>query len=251
VRIDGPKWMLDGTPVEQNALQREPYPGRPDWRGRSNYTDGQLREILQSALRRPEQMALHVVGTAETDRVFAMMESLATASAWRDKRVRIEHGDGIRPDTLAQAVRLGVVVIQNPTHFPPAGTPRSATDPHSMLRSLLAAGVPIALGSDGGPEEANPFLNIMLASTYAASPSEALSREQALLAYTAGAAFVERQERSKGQIKKGMAADLALLSQDILTVALPALPATRSVLTLVDGEIVVEDPAMTGEDAPK
>jgi predicted amidohydrolase YtcJ len=111
--------------------------------------------------------------------------------------------------------------------------------------------VPIALGSDGGPEEANPFLNIMLASTYAASPSEALSREQALLAYTAGAAFVERQERSKGQIKKGMAADLALLSQDILTVALPALPATRSVLTLVDGEIVVEDPAMTGEDAPK
>jgi hypothetical protein len=55
-----------------------------------------LREILESALRRPEQMALHVVGTAETDRVFAMMESLAPASTWRDKRVRIEHGDGIR-----------------------------------------------------------------------------------------------------------------------------------------------------------
>ena len=129
VRVDGPKWMLDGTPVEQNALQREPYPGRPDWRGRSNYSDGQLREILQSALRRPEQMALHVVGTAETDRVFAMMESLAPASAWRDKRVRIEHGDGIRADTLAQAVRLGVVVIQNPTHFPPAGTPRRPERP--------------------------------------------------------------------------------------------------------------------------
>jgi predicted amidohydrolase YtcJ len=251
VRIDGPKWMLDGTPVEQNALQREPYAGRPDWRGRSNYTDGQLREILESALRRPEQMALHVVGTAETDRVFAMMESLAPASTWRDKRVRIEHGDGIRPDTLAQAVRLGVVVIQNPTHFPPAGTPLSPSDPHSMLRTLMAAGVPIALGSDGGPEEANPFFNIMLASSYAASPREALTREHALLAYTSGAAFVERQERSKGQIKKGMAADLALLSQDILTVPLPALPATRSVLTLVDGEIVFEDPAMTGADAPK
>jgi predicted amidohydrolase YtcJ len=251
VRIDGPKWMLDGTPVEQNALQREPYAGRPNWRGRSNYSDRELREILQSALRRPEQMALHVVGTAETDRVFAMMEALAPAGAWRDKRVRIEHGDGIRADTLAQAVRLGVVVIQNPSHFPPAGTPRSPTDPHSMLRSLLAAGVPIALGSDGGPEEANPFLNIMLASTYAASPSEALSRDQALLAYTSGAAVAEKQERSKGQIKKGMAADLALLSQDILTVPLPALPATRSVLTLVDGKVVFEDPALAGVDAPK
>lgn len=244
VRIDGPKWMLDGTPIEQNALKREPYAGRPEWRGRSNHGDEQLREILQTALRRPEQLALHVVGDAETDRVFAMMESLAAPSVWKQMRVRIEHGDGIRADTLAQAARLGVVVIQNPTHFPPPTAPRRPGDPHSMLRSLLASGVPLALGSDGGGDEANPFLNIMLASSYAASPGEALSREQALLAYTAGAAHAERQERSKGRIMPGMAADLAVLSQDVLTVPAPALPATRSLLTLVDGEIVFEDPAL-------
>lgn len=246
VRIDGPKWMLDGTPVEQNALQREAYAGRPEWRGRSNHSDAQLREILQTALRRPEQMALHVVGSAETDRLFAMMESLAPAAAWRDKRVRIEHGDGIRSDTLAQAARLGVVVIQNPTHFPPADAPRRPTDPYSPLKSLVTAGVPIALGSDGGAEEANPFLNIMLASTYSASPGEALSREQALLAYTSGAAYAEKQERRKGRIMAGLAADLALLSQDILAVPAAALPATRSLLTLVDGDIVFEDPALAG-----
>lgn len=249
VRIDGPKWILDGTGVEQNSLQRETYIGRPGWRGRSNYTDDQLREILQTALRRPEQLALHAVGDAETDRLFKMMESLAPPATWKAKRVRVEHGDGIRDDTLAQAARLGVVVTQNPTHLLPpqsSGGPPPLFDRPSLLRGLLTAGVPLALGSDGGADEANPFLNIMLATTYRALPGEALSREQALLAYTAGGAFAERQERLKGRIMPGMEADLAVLSQDILSVPLQALPATRSLLTVVDGEIAYEDPIMAG-----
>jgi len=77
--------------IEQNALKREPYAGRPEWRGRSNHSDEQLREILQIALRRSEQLALHVVGDAETDRLIATMEALAAPSVWKDMRIRIEH----------------------------------------------------------------------------------------------------------------------------------------------------------------
>lgn len=249
VRIDGPKWILDGTPIEQNAFQRQPYAGRADWRGRSNYKDTDLREILATALRRPEQLALHVVGDAETDRLFMMMESLGAPEVWRGKRVRVEHGDGIRRDTLAQALRLGVVVTQNPLH---QGPPIPNAPPsQSMLKSLLSAGVPLALGSDAGPDEANPFLNIMMASTYRSSPGEALTREQALLAYTAGGAFAERQERFKGRIMTGMAADLAVLSQDILLVPVQSLPGTRSLLTLVDGDVAFEDPSLAGERSTK
>lgn len=166
-----------------------------------------MRQILQTVLERPEQPAFHVVGDAETDRLLAAMSALAPAATWKAKRVRVEHGDGIRPDSVAEVARLGIVVTQNPTHLLPPPTPgvQPLFDRLSMLGSLLAGGVPLALGSDGGPEEANPFLNIMLGSTYAAAPAEALSREQALLAYTAGAAFAERQERSKGRIAPGLA----------------------------------------------
>ncbi len=236
VRIEGPKWLLDGTGIEQNALKRTPYAGRGDWRGRANYSEAQLREILQIALQRPQQLALHTVGDAQTDALFALMESLAPASVWRDKRVRIEHGDGIRPDTLARAARLGVVVIQNPTHFPPSPAPAQ-----SLLASLRGAGVPLALGSDGGVDEANPYLNLMLATSYAARPDEALTRAQALTAYTAGGAFAARDEARQGRIAPGMAADIAVLSQDVLTIPAAALPATRSLLTLVNGEIVYEE----------
>jgi hypothetical protein len=156
------------------------------------------------------------------------------------------------PDLLAQAKRLGVVLVENPLHLAPArdetggemmvtrlGEQRARE--FQLLRSVIAAGVPIALGSDAGGDAASPFLNIMLAVRYDRNPAEALTREQALTAYTAGAAFAEGQERHKGTIAVGMAADVAMLSQDILTVPIEALPATRSVLTLVDGEVVHEE----------
>lgn len=242
IRIEGPKWILDGTPLEQNSFQRDPHPNRPGWHGRSNYAQEQVSAILGLALERPTQLALHVVGSAETDRLFKTMEGLAPASVWQAKRVRIEHGDGLRPDTLAQAARLGVVVTQNPTHLPPpAMTPTNQT---LLLKSLLGAGVALALGSDGGPEEQNPFLNLMLASIYPGNGAEALTREQALTAYTAGAAYAEGQETRKGRIAPGLAADLAVLSQDVLTVPPGQLPATTSLLTLVDGEVIFEDAAL-------
>ena len=235
IRVEGPKWILDGTPLEQNAWRREAYRGRPMWFGRSNFTDDQLREILQMAVRRPEQMALHVVGDAETDRLLKLMAMVAPADVWRAKRVRLEHGDGIRADTIEAVARFGLVVTQNPTHLTlPGSTP--------VLRSLLTAGIPLALGSDAGADEQNPFLNMMLATRYP-SPDETLSREQALTAYTSGGAYAEGQEKFKGRIVPGLAADLAVLSQDVLSVPVQAIPATVSLLTLVDGEIVYEDAA--------
>ncbi|HSV80756.1 MAG TPA: amidohydrolase family protein [Ramlibacter sp.] len=242
VRVDGPKWMLDGTPLEQNALRRDDYPGRPGWRGRSNFSDAELREILRRALERPEQLMLHVVGDAETDRLLRTMRELAPDATWTAKRVRIEHGDGLRPDTVEAARRLGVVVTQNPTHLAPADTP-AVQQTRTPLASLLRAGLPLALGSDAAGAESNPWFSMMLALRNGA-PGEQLTREQALFACTAGGAHAERQEARRGRIAVGYAADLAVLSQDVLAVPIADLPATRSLLTLVDGDVVFESPEL-------
>ena len=80
----------------------------------------------------------------------------------------------------------------------------------------------------------------MFATINANNPGEAMSREQAVAAYTAGAAAAEREEARKGTLAPGMLADLAMLSQDIFTVAADALPKTVSVLTIVGGKVVHE-----------
>ena len=97
--------------------------------------------------------------------------------------------------------------------------------------------MPFAIGSDG---PLNPFLNIMFAAINEANPAEALTVEQALIAYTRGSAAAEMMETQKGTIAPGMLADLAMLSQDIFKVPLQDLPRTTSVLTIVDGRVVHE-----------
>jgi predicted amidohydrolase YtcJ len=50
--------------------------------------------------------------------VFDALEKIGGGNIdWRQKRVRIEHGDGVSGDLIERAKRLGVVVVQNPTHF--------------------------------------------------------------------------------------------------------------------------------------
>jgi predicted amidohydrolase YtcJ len=159
---------------------------------------------------------------------------------WTGKRVRIEHGDGVVGDLMPRARRLGAVVVQNPTHFSLAGliAERFGSDtPFYPLRSLLETGIPLAIGSDG---PMNPYLNLMFAALHPVHPAEALTREQAVTAYTRGSAFAEFEEGEKGTISVGKLADIAVPSQDIFAVPLDALPATESVLTLVGGKIVYD-----------
>jgi predicted amidohydrolase YtcJ len=103
------------------------------------------------------------------------------------------------------------------------------------FKSLIAAGIPIAIGSDG---PLSPFLNIMFATTHPVNPAEALSREEAVVAYTRGSAFAEFAEKDKGQLSVGALADLAVLSGDLFSVPAEQLPRINSVLTLIGGQIV-------------
>ena len=224
--VDGRKWILEGTGGERGALKRASYPGRPGWFGRFDFPADTVRAMLVEALNNHEQLMLHIGGDSAIKLVLGMMQSLAPDATWRALRVRFEHGDGMAPDLVPIAVRLGVIVVQNPTHF--------GAQP---FLSLLRAGIPIAIGSD---DARNPFLNIMLAVTREENPSEAISREEAVSAYTRGGAYAEFAEQDKGTLAPGMLADLAVLSQDIFTVPVSAMPATVSLLTIVGGKTVFD-----------
>lgn len=104
-----------------------------------------------------------------------------------------------------------------------------------MRRSRLDSGVTHALGSDGPLE---PGINVMLATLHPNVPSEGLTREQAVTAYTRTAPHAAFAEKERGTLAPGLLADLAVLSQELFTVSPDTLPATMSVLPMLAGEIV-------------
>ena len=239
--VSGTKWIVDGTPIERLALLRAPYADAPKSSGRANITGVDLREFLRRAHDAKEQPLLHAVGDGAIALVLDSLQDTG-ATRWLTLRPRLEHGDMLPPAEFARAARMGVTLVQNPSHFMIAPVLRQRFGAERMARvdavkDAIAAGVPFALGSDG---PMNPFLNIMFAATNAANPSQALTVEQALTAYTRGSAFAEFAERQKGTIATGMLADVALLSQDIFKVPVAELPRTTSVLTIVNGRIVHE-----------
>jgi predicted amidohydrolase YtcJ len=249
ITVSGTKWLLDGTPLENTFVPRDSGPGGE----RTPLENGvlelglslpmpEIAAILRETLESKDQLLVHTSGTLSAAAMLDAMEASGGEKVWSGKRVRFEHGDGVLADMLPRMKKLGIIDVENPTHLGMItvlpeffhGKQLEKTQP---LKSFLDAKIPLALGSDG---PLNPYLNIMLASLHPNRPSEAITREQAVIAYTLTSAYAEFAEKEKGSLEPGKLADLAVLSQDIFTVAPPEMPKTTSVLTIVGGKIAFD-----------
>jgi predicted amidohydrolase YtcJ len=239
-RVDarGMKWMLDGSPIERLAAMRAPYADRPPESGRLNLPPERLAQLVSWAYGSEDPLAVHAVGDRAIEAYLAALENGGLPEIWRRKRPRLEHGDMLMPDLIPRARAIGLVVVQNPAHLMLREPLLARLGPERLqltqpMKSLLDAGVPLAIGSDG---PLSPFLNILFATSHPVRPAEALSREQAVAAYTLGSAFAEFTEQEKGHLSPGALADLAVLSADLFTVPPDQLPSIQSVLTLIGGQ---------------
>jgi predicted amidohydrolase YtcJ len=243
IDMRGMKWILDGTPIERWGFMREPYTDAPAEKGRLNLPQKRIDRFIGWAYGSEDPLAVHAFGDAAIDAYVSAIEKGGLPEVWKAKRPRIEHSDMLSPDLIPRVKKANLLIVQNPTHFmfPELFLARYGKERLSWMqpmKSVLAAGIPLAIGSDG---PMNPFLNIMAATTHPSNPKEALTREQAVSAYTTGSAFAEFKEKEKGQIAVGMLADLAVLSADVFTVPAEQMEAIRSVMTIFGGKIVHEN----------
>jgi predicted amidohydrolase YtcJ len=118
------------------------------------------------------------------------------------------------------------------------------------VRSIIDMGIPTGGGTDAPVVDWNPFESMWWMTTRqifaggkvrTLGPEEAISREEALRLYTMGSAGIEFMEDRAGSIEPRKLADLAVLSDDLLTVPDEAMRGITSLLTMVGGRIVYQN----------
>ena len=170
-----------------------------------------------------------------------------------DRRWRIEHAQVVDPADIALFARHGTIASMQPTHQTSDRLMAEARLGPGRLagtyawRSIMATGTPLAFGSDA-PVEAPDVLEALAAAISRTDAQglppggwqaqEAISREAALAAYTAGGAWAGFAEGRFGTLAVGERADFVVLDGDPLLASPDSLRAMRVLETWIGGRRV-------------
>ncbi|HTN53788.1 MAG TPA: amidohydrolase [Anaeromyxobacter sp.] len=252
------KLYADGALGSRGAALLEPYADEPGNTGLFLTPPEELRRKLALVVAAGFQPAVHAIGDAACREVLRAFVEAGPAA--RALRPRVEHLQLLDPSDRSLLASARAIASMQPVHATSDGPwlPARLGEGRARLRgayawrSAAAAGGVLAFGSDFPIEEPDPRAGLHAAETRRSSdgtcflPEEALSRVEALRAFTAGAAFAAHAEGRRGVLREGLDADLTLFAEDVLAVPAEALLRLTVTHTIVGGEVVFERVGGTG-----
>lgn len=260
------KVVSDGALGSRGAALLAPYSDKPDTSGFLTVQADALRPMLVSALKQGIQVETHAIGDKanrfildEYERAFNAVPSAQRKVA--DPRWRDEHTQIVSPSDLPRFAQLRVIPSMQPSHaigdlfFAPRRLGLERLKGAYAWETLIKSGVPVPGGSDAPVERGEPMIEFYAAVARKPLPShaqggaleanvwhpeEAMTREQALKAFTIWAAYAAFEEDSKGTITPGKLADFTVLSADIMKIPEPEILQTTNLMTIIGGSVVFD-----------
>jgi hypothetical protein len=254
LRAIGIKLYMDGALGSRGARLSAPYTDEPNsyglWLTELAEVGAQARQATDAGL----ETAIHAIGDAGIRAALEVARLTRTTTTNRaPQRFRIEHAQIVDLSDIPRFKELGVIASMQPTHATsdmPWAEDRVGPERIKgayAWRAFLAAGVPLAFGSDFPIESPDPRLGLYAAVTRQDRsgmppggwlPEQRLSLAEALAAFSAGAAYAAGQESELGMLAPGYQADLTIFEDDLFALPPEKLPAAGIAATVIAGETV-------------
>ena len=258
LRIGGLKMAIDGGTSSRTAYMYEPFEGETVVRPFNRLQTDDLRRFFTRAQELNWDVGIHCCGDRAQDMAVDALAYAAERHPRPDARHSIIHAYFPTDRALAQMAEHRIAAVIQPTFlywegdmiFRDVGAARAAN--YKPARKYLDHGVRVTASSDvASTVSANPFVAMYALVTrknnlgHSVAPEQAITREEALRAYTLAGTWLTREEALKGSIEAGKVADLAVLDRDYFSVSDEEIKEIVVELTIVDGQIVhrASDPA--------
>src|SRR5437868_3888845 len=238
----------------RGAFLKRPYADKPDSRGLQFHSDAELLSLADTAASHGFQVATHAIGDAANAQVISVYEQLSKKYG-TNRRWRIEHFQIVDPADIPRLAPAGIIASMQPTHQTSDRLMAEARlGPNRLAgayawQTVLKSGAKLAFGTDFPVESPNPFPGLSAAISRQDVngqppggwiPSERLTFEQALYAYTRGAAYAGFAEDRIGALEPGRWADFVIVDRDPTAVDAQSLARTQVLETWVAGKKVWE-----------
>lgn len=256
-RFGALKGFVDGSLGSHTAAMLEPFTDAPNDSGLFVNTPENLYAWTKGADAAGLHVIIHAIGDRANRLLLDVYERVARESGQpgRDRRFRIEHAQHLAPPEIVRFAQLGVIPSMQPYHAIDDGRwaekfigPERAEGTYAF-RSLIDAGARLAFGSDWFVAPPTPLEGIYAAVTRRTLdgrnpngwvPRQKITVDEALRAYTTGAAFAEYMEGQKGMIARGMLADMVLIDRDLTVIPPETIRDAKVTMTMVGGRVVFE-----------
>jgi predicted amidohydrolase YtcJ len=252
------KFMVDGVVESHTAAMLESYSDAPSLKGKPFWEPANYNAAVAELDKRGFQLFTHAIGDYGVRIALDGYENAEQRNHKRDRRWRIEHIETVAAADIPRFGKIGVIASMQPLHsYPDADTldvwARNAGPDRASRawawKSIADAGGRLAFGSDWPVVTLNPWQGIQTAVTRQTAegtpakgflPEQRLTVPQAVEAYTSGAAFAGRREKTEGSLEVGKLADLIIISQDIFAINPHKIGATKVLATIVGGRVVYQ-----------
>jgi predicted amidohydrolase YtcJ len=195
---------------------------------------------------------VHAVGDRAIEQTLNAMARAQREFPRAARRHRIEHCSICPPDLQDRVRAQHIVPAMQPPFFWEFGDGylqnygRARADMMFPVKSLIAAGVPVAGSSDAAVTHYAPLFGIEQALTRqtmagdVCGPDERVDLTTAIRMHTIHGAYASFEEGFKGSLAVGKAADLVVLGEDLRRVPVERLRDVGVAMTVVGGEVVYE-----------